>query len=88
MRIKVIQNFKGELSGEIPVYISIKAMPGSSESMPQKGEKVLFFLGGDGFATNQVHKLLLSTEANKVAIQNIKKRTENTKPKKTQRTAQ
>ncbi|MCX6998177.1 MAG: hypothetical protein NTV49_14110 [Kiritimatiellaeota bacterium] len=82
MRIKVIRNFKGELGGEIPVYISIKALPGLSESMPQKGDKVLVFLGGDGFATNQVHKLLPSTEANQVAIRNMKDR-KNKKPHKT-----
>ena len=77
MRIKVTHNFKGQRHGEMLIDLSVKTLPlNESESVPQKGDAVIVFVGGDAVATNRVLKILLSTPENRDSVQRIKNQPE------------
>jgi hypothetical protein len=72
MRVKILRNFKGERKGEVAVDLSLRTFPKEeAETVPQKGDKLLFFVVADKSTANRVIKLLPATEDNVVAIKKI-----------------
>ncbi|MCL2696345.1 MAG: hypothetical protein FWE69_08480, partial [Clostridiales bacterium] len=75
MTARVTKRFKGTLTGVIPLSLSAKRPPYfKAEFVPNKGDKMIFFSGGHGFASNQVTKILWSTPANEKMIDGFRKK--------------